>query len=135
MHFLELLEQVSDRDTAVYYAKNYGRAPTLRTRASNTLLDGDYSFVWETTKQGHEFWSEIHKKLATHPQNEKVTYGPEVYEQYKNNVFEPEATNYKKTRVTGLGHLIEFDNGVCIYHPNQGQPFQVYPKQSVEGLS
>ena len=47
----------------------------------------------------------------------------------------PEATNYKKTRVTGFGFLLEFDNGVCIYHPNQGQPFQVYPKQHGEGLS
>ena len=46
-----------------------------------------------------------------------------------------EATNIKKTRVTGFGHLIEFDNGIYIYHPNQGQPFQVYPKHNAEGLS
>ena len=47
----------------------------------------------------------------------------------------PEAINYKKTKVTGFGFLLEFDNGICIYHPNQGQPFQVYPKSTSEGLS
>ena len=47
----------------------------------------------------------------------------------------PEAANYKKTKVTGFGFLLEFDNGTCIYHPNKGQPFQVYPKQDIEGLS
>lgn len=46
-----------------------------------------------------------------------------------------EVINYKKTRVTGFGLLLEFDNGICIYHPNQGQPFQVYPKSTNEGLS
>jgi len=46
-----------------------------------------------------------------------------------------EESNYKKTRVTGFGLLLEFDNGICIYHPNQGQPFQVYPKSTNEGLS
>ena len=89
MHFLELLEQVSDRDTAVYYAENCDEAaPKASYSASKTLIDGNYSFVWETTKQGHEFWSEIHKKLATHPHNQKVTYEPEVYKQYKNEIFE-----------------------------------------------
>ena len=38
-----------------------------------------------------------------------------------------EATNFKKTRVTGFGHLIEFDNGICIYHPTNGSPFEVHP--------
>ena len=47
----------------------------------------------------------------------------------------PEAINYKKTKATGFGFLLEFDNGICIYHPNQGQPFQVYPKSTNEGLS
>ena len=47
----------------------------------------------------------------------------------------PEAINYEKTKVTGFGFLLEFDNGICIYHPNQGQPFQVYPKSTNEGLS
>ena len=47
----------------------------------------------------------------------------------------PEVINYKKTKVTGFGFLLEFDNGICIYHPNQGQPFQVYPKSTSEGLS
>ena len=47
----------------------------------------------------------------------------------------PEAINYKKTKVKDFGHLIEFYNGICIYHPNQGQPFQVYPKSTNEGLS
>ena len=47
----------------------------------------------------------------------------------------PEAINYKKTKVTGFGFLLELDNGICIYHPNQGQPFQVYPKQHGDGLS
>lgn len=47
----------------------------------------------------------------------------------------PEAINYKKTKVKDFGHLIEFDNGICIYHPNQGQPFQVYPKSTNERLS
>ena len=46
-----------------------------------------------------------------------------------------EEDNYKKTKVKDFGHLIEFDNGICIYHPNQGQPFQVYPKSTSEGLS
>lgn len=46
-----------------------------------------------------------------------------------------EESNYKKTKVKDFGHLIEFDNGICIYHPNQGQPFQVYPKSTNEGLS
>ena len=47
----------------------------------------------------------------------------------------PEVINYKKTKVTGFGFLLEFDNGICIYHPNQGQPFQVYPKSTSEWLS
>jgi H+/Cl- antiporter ClcA len=47
----------------------------------------------------------------------------------------PEAINYKKTKVKDFGHLIELDNGICIYHPNQGQPFQVYPKSTNERLS
>ena len=46
-----------------------------------------------------------------------------------------EEDNYKKTKVKDFGHLIEFYNGICIYHPNQGQPFQVYPKQHGDGLS
>lgn len=46
-----------------------------------------------------------------------------------------EESNYKKTMIKGFGHLIELDNGICIYHPNQGQPFQVYPKSTNEGLS
>ena len=88
MHFLELLEQVSDRDTAVYYAKNCGAVPKLRATAANTLMRGNYSFGWCASKQGHEFWSKIHEKLSTHPQNQKVTYELNVYEQYKNEVFE-----------------------------------------------
>ena len=88
MHFLELLEQVSDRDTAIYYAKSCGSIPKKNYTASKTLIDGIYSFEWAATAQRHEFWSKIHKKLSTHPQNEKVTYEPEVYEQYKNEVFE-----------------------------------------------
>lgn len=50
MHFLELLEQVSDRDTAVYYAKNCGAVPKLRAKAANTLMDGNYSFGWCASK-------------------------------------------------------------------------------------
>ena len=46
-----------------------------------------------------------------------------------------ESTNYKTTSVAGFGFLLEFNNGICIYHPNQGQPFQVYPKSTNEGLS
>ena len=55
-------------------------------------------------------------------------------ENIKNVDNTPEA-DYKKIRVTGFGFLLELDNGICIYHPNQGQPFQVYPKHNVEGLS
>ena len=46
----------------------------------------------------------------------------------------PEA-DYKKTKILGFGVILELDNGICIYHPNQGQPFQVYPKSTSEGLS
>ena len=46
-----------------------------------------------------------------------------------------EEGNYKKIKVKDFGHLIEFYNGIYIYHPNQGQPFQVYPKHNAEGLS
>lgn len=57
----------------------------------------------------------------------------------KNNIKKVDNTteedNYKKIKVKDFGHLIEFDNGVCIYHPNQGQPFQVYTKSTNEGLS
>ena len=89
MHFLELLEQVSDRDTAVYYAENCDEAaPKARYSASETLIHGGYSFAWAGTKQGYEFWEKIHEKLSTHPQNQKVTYELNVYEQYKNEVFE-----------------------------------------------
>ena len=89
MHFLELLEQVSDRDTAIYYAENCDEAaPKASYSASKTLIDGNYSFAWAGTKQGHEFWAKIHEKLSTHPQNQKVTYELNVYEQYKNEVFE-----------------------------------------------
>ena len=89
MHFLKLLEQVSDRDTAVYYAENCDEAaPKASYSASKTLIDGNYSFAWAGTKQGHEFWAKIHEKLSTHPQNQKVTYELNVYEQYKNEVFE-----------------------------------------------
>lgn len=46
-----------------------------------------------------------------------------------------EATNYKKTKVIGFGTLLEFDNGVCIYHPIKGKPFEVHPtKLSHQGL-
>lgn len=88
MHFLELLEQVSNRDAAVYYAKNCRSIPQTRSAASKTLLDGNYSFRWDGTAQGHEFWSIIYSKLSEHPQKEKVTYEPEVYYQYKNEVFD-----------------------------------------------
>lgn len=60
---------------------------------------------------------------------------PESRENIKKAETIPEAINYKKTKATGLGLLLEFDNGICIYHPNQGQPFQVYPKSTNEGLS
>ena len=57
----------------------------------------------------------------------------------KNNIKKVDNTteedNYKKTKVKDFGHLIEFYNGICIYHPNQGQPFQVYTKSTNEGLS
>ena len=46
-----------------------------------------------------------------------------------------EESNYKKLIVKDFGHLIELDNGICIYHPTQGQPFQVYPKSTNERLS
>ena len=46
----------------------------------------------------------------------------------------PEA-DYKKTKILGFGFMLELDNGIYIYHPNQGQPFQVYPKQHGDGLS
>lgn len=88
MHFLELLEQVSDRDTAVYYAKTYGEIPKKSYAASRTLIDGNYSFAWCETIQRHDFWAKIHTKLGEHPQDEEVTYEPEVYYQYKNEVFE-----------------------------------------------
>lgn len=88
MHFLELLEQVSDRDTAVYYAKNCGSIPKKNYAASRTLIDGNYSFGWCGTVQGHKFWAEIHTKLGNHTQDEEVTFEPEVYKQYKNEVFE-----------------------------------------------
>lgn len=56
----------------------------------------------------------------------------------KNNIKKvdntPEA-DYKKTKILGFGVMLELDNGICIYHPNQGQPFQVYPKQHGDGLS
>ena len=45
-----------------------------------------------------------------------------------------EEDNYKKIKVKDFGYLIEFYNGIYIYHPNQGQPFQVYPKHNAEGL-
>ena len=48
------------------------------------------------------------------------------------NVDNTPEEDYKKIRVTGFGFLLEFDNGICIYHPNQGQPFQVYPKHNAE---
>lgn len=83
MHFLELLEQVSDRNTAVYYAKNCGSIPKQNYAASRTLIDGNYSFGWCETVQGHKFWSEIHTELGNHTQDEEVTYEPEVYKMYK----------------------------------------------------
>ena len=46
-----------------------------------------------------------------------------------------EEDNYKKIKVKDFGYLIEFYNGIYIYHPNRGQPFQVYPKHNAEGLS
>lgn len=88
MHFLELLEQVSDRDTAVYYAKTYGEIPKKSYAASRTLIDGNYSFAWCETIQRHDFWAKIHTKLGEHPQDEEVTYEPEVYLQYKNEIFD-----------------------------------------------
>ena len=59
---------------------------------------------------------------------------PENRENIKNVDNTPEE-GYKKTKILGFGIMLELDNGICIYHPNQGQPFQVYPKQNVEGLS
>ena len=88
MHFLELLEQVSDRDTAVYYAKNYTKIPTKPQRAATTLAHKLNSFDWELSPQGHAFWDDLFDKLRQHSFNYNVTYEPEVYEQYKNEVFE-----------------------------------------------
>ena len=69
------------------------------------------------TRQGFYF-----KSSVEHPRNiKKVDNTPEA--------------DYKKTRIKDFGHLIQFYNGICIYHPNQGQPFQVYPKHNAEGLS
>lgn len=88
MHFLELLEQVSDRATAVYYAKTYGEIPKKNYAASKVLIDKNYSFAWCETIQRHDFWAKIHTKLGEHPQDKEVTYEPEVYYQYKNEVFD-----------------------------------------------
>ena len=93
MHFLELLEQVSDRDTAVYYAKNCGSIPKKNYAASRTLIDGNYSFGWCGTVQGHKFWAEIHTKLGNHTQDEEVTYEPEVYKMYKTQNFVEEVSS------------------------------------------
>lgn len=93
MHFLELLEQVSDRDTAVYYAKNCGSIPKKNYAASRTLIDGNYSFEWCGTVQGHKFWAEIRTKLCNHTQDEEVTYAPEVYEMYKTQNFIEEVSS------------------------------------------
>ena len=51
------------------------------------------------------------------------------------NVDNTPEEGYKKTKILGFGFMLELDNGICIYHPNQGQPFQVYPKHNAEGLS
>ena len=88
MHFLELLEQVSDRATAVYYAKNYGSIPTRQQSASKTLAHKLTSFDWELSSQGHAFWDDLCDKLREHSFNYFVTYEPEVYLQYKNEIFD-----------------------------------------------
>ena len=47
----------------------------------------------------------------------------------------------KVTKVTADKITVVFEdsskdyNGIYIYHPNRGQPFQVYPKHNAEGLS
>lgn len=47
MHFLELLEEVSDRATAVYYAKHCGGSPSNNNlSAATVLMDGRMSFTW-----------------------------------------------------------------------------------------
>lgn len=81
-------------------------------------------------------------KFEKHEEEENFTihggyfkYGVEHPRNIKKVDTALKATNFKKTLVTGFGYLIEFDNGICIYQPNQGQPFQVYPKQNIEGLS
>ena len=88
MHFLELLEQVSDRDTAVYYAKHYGEIPTRQQSAAKTLAHKLTSFDWELSPQGHSFWDDLCDKLRLHPSDCFVTYEPEVYHQYKTEVFD-----------------------------------------------
>ena len=88
MHFLELLEQVSDRDTAVYYAKHYGEIPTRQQSAAKTLAHKLTSFDWELSPQGHSFWDDLCDKLRLHPFDCFVTYEPEVYHQYKNEILD-----------------------------------------------
>lgn len=88
MHFLELLEQVSDRATVVYYAKNYTKIPTKQQAATATLSHRLNSFDWELSPQGHAFWNDLYDKLRNHSFNYNVTYESEVYEQYKNEIFE-----------------------------------------------
>ena len=88
MHFLELLEQVSDRDTAVYYARNCGLIPTRQQSAHETLAHKLISFDWELSPQGCAFWDDLCGKLRQHPFDYFVTYEPEVYLQYKNEVFD-----------------------------------------------
>ena len=88
MHFLELLKQVSDRDTAVYYAKNYTKIPTRQQPASTSLAHKLISFDWELSSQGLSFWDNLCDKLRQHPFNHIVTYEPEVYFEYKNDIFD-----------------------------------------------
>ena len=88
MHFLELLEQVSDRATAVYYARNCGLIPTRQQSAHETLAHKLISFDWELSPQGCAFWDDLCGKLRQHPFDYFVTYEPEVYLQYKNEIFD-----------------------------------------------
>ena len=69
----------------------------------------------------------INVKFEDHTEEESFTTCGRYH---KHNEYE-HPNNIKKANTTSL----EFDNGVCIYHPIKGKPFEVHPtKLSHQGL-
>ena len=111
--------EIGDNVTSVHFGNG---VVTCVSRGEDFPIS--VKFEKQEEEENFTIYGRYFKIIMEHPKNIKKVYTT------------LEATNFKKTMVTGFGHLIEFDNGVCIYHPANGNPFEVHPtKLSHQKLS